>query len=42
MELASGSYGVCEAEYERLIDRGYRRATPPSSETDDGASDDSK
>jgi CRP-like cAMP-binding protein len=25
--LASGSYGVCEAEYERLIDRTFRRPT---------------
>ncbi len=26
--LASGSYGVCEAEYERLIDGQFRRAHP--------------
>jgi len=27
MALASGSYGVCEDEYERLIDRTFRKAT---------------
>lgn len=26
IEVASGSYGVCEAEYERLIDGGLRRS----------------
>lgn len=25
IDLASGSYGVCEAEYERLIDREFRK-----------------
>ncbi|MDB5488933.1 MAG: cyclic nucleotide-binding protein [Reyranella sp.] len=28
--LASGSYGVCEAEYERLIDGQFRRALLPA------------
>ncbi len=29
IELASGSYGVCEAEYERLIDGKFRRSIVP-------------
>jgi len=30
IELASGSYGVCEAEYERLIDGKFRRSLLPA------------